>query len=178
MVGISSPEIRNKLVPYIVYDLKPKVIFDLGMGVGLYGSQIHSMAPDIRIVGLDGWLPYLTSKFAQDAYIARIHASIEAVIAGAFPLWGDLVICLDVIEHFDKPWATRLLKVLQAAPMTAIVSTPLFDYKQGPVGGNPFEEHKCWFTEKELNAAGFATLFRERHMSHDGQKGYMGAFGG
>jgi len=174
MVGLSSPEIRNKVVPYIL-EQKPKTVFDLGMGSGLYGAMIRSVNPDIVMIGLDGWLPYFQTQFSQQ-YTARIHAPIEAVINGVFPVWGDIVLCMDVIEHFEKKDAVKLLVCLKDAPMLAIVSTPLFEYKQGPVEGNDFEAHKCWFTEEELGELGWKTLFKEWHEALDGQKGYMGAF--
>ena len=174
MVGVSSPEIRNKVVPYIL-NLKPKTVFDLGMGSGVYGAMIRSANPEIRMIGLDGWLPYFETVFAQQ-YTARIHASIEAVMYGMFPMWGDLVLCMDVIEHFEDGEALTLLKCLKDAPIPAIVSTPLFDYKQGSVEGNDLEEHKCWFSEEELHELGWKTLFKEWHEALDGQKGYMGAF--
>ena len=174
MVGVSSPEIRNKVVPYVL-NLKPKTVFDLGMGSGLYGVALRAFDPEIRMIGLDGWLPYFQTEFVQ-YYTARIHASIEAVMYGMFPMWGDIVLCMDVIEHFEKQTAVKLLVCLKDAPMPAIVSTPLFDYKQGPVEGNDLEEHKCWFSEEELNELGWKTLFKEWHEALDGQKGYMGAF--
>lgn len=171
--GVSSPEIRNFVVPYIVEQIKPKVVLDLGCGIGVYGAMIRHLNPEIHMIGVDGFLPYLWQQWPQEAYTARIHAPLEAVILGILDVRADLTLCMDVIEHFDKAIAVALLRRLEPP---AIVSTPLFDYRQGSVGGNDLEEHRCVFTEKELNDLGYRTLHLAHHISWDGQEGMMGAF--
>jgi 2-polyprenyl-3-methyl-5-hydroxy-6-metoxy-1,4-benzoquinol methylase len=170
--GVSSMEIRNWVVPYIVEKVKPRTVFDLGCGIGVYGAAIRTMDPMVRLLGLDGFLPYLLQDLPREHYVVRINAPIESVLDGEFTVHADLTICMDVIEHFEKPMALQVLDL----PGRMIVSTPLFDYKQGPVAGNALEEHKCWFTEKELNEEGFKTLCLFNHVSADGQAGVMGAF--
>lgn len=171
--GVSCPEIRNFVVPYIAEQLKPRVILDVGCGIGVYGALIRKTNPLIRMIGLDGFLPYLWQRFPQEDYSVRIHASIRELMYGVLDVRADLRICMDVIEHFEKPEARVLLLTLKAP---AIVSTPLFDYRQDSVGGNDLEEHRCVFTEKELNDLGYRTLHLAFHRAMDGQEGMMGAF--
>lgn len=125
------------------------------------------------MIGVDGFLPYLWQQWTQEFYVARIHAPLEAVIGGVLEVRADLRLCMDVIEHFEKVFAVLLLDSLKAP---AIVSTPLFEYRQGSVGGNDLEEHRCTFSEEELNGLGWRTLFKEFHRALDGQEGMMGAF--
>jgi len=171
--GVSSPEIRAWVCDYIVKTIKPRTVFDLGCGIGVYGAQLDKLQSDIRLIGLDVFLPYLLQDLVREHYAVQIHAHIESVINQEININADLMICMDVIEHFPKGIAALILKM----PGHMIVSTPLFDYYQLAVGGNTYEEHKCWFTEKELNEEyGFTTLCLFDHTSIDGQRGSIGAF--
>ena len=181
MLGVSSPEIRNKVVPYILETLKPRSVLDLGMGAGVYGMALKQGNPDIVMIGWDAWWPYLAGEIAQKFYDVRINAPISRWLDRTVRQLEELTICMDVIEHLEKPDALALMDELcgwyvAVAECCAIISTPLFDYKQGPMGGNPLEEHKCWFTEEEITGRGWKLLFKEAHTSWDGQTGYMGAF--
>ena len=171
--GVSSPEVRAWVCEYIAKTIQPKTVFDLGCGIGIYGAQLHQLDSNIRLIGLDGFLPYLLQDLVREHYSVQIHAPIESVMDGEININADLMICMDVIEHFPKGIAAGILKM----PGRMIVSTPLFDYYQPAVGGNTYEEHKCWFTEKELNEEyGFTTLCLFKHISEDGQRGPIGAF--
>jgi len=171
--GVSSPEVRAWVCGYIAKTIQPKTVFDLGCGIGIYGAQLHQLASNIRLIGLDGFLPYLLQDLVREHYAIQIHAPIESVMNGEISINADLMICMDVIEHFVKADAARLL----SSRGRMIISTPLFYYVQPSVGGNAYEEHKCWFTEKELNKEyGFTTLCSFNHVSEDGQRGTIGAF--
>jgi hypothetical protein len=80
----------------------------------------------------------------------------------------DLTIMTDVIEHFEKDEAVRMLRKMD----DIIITTPLFDYKQGAADGNELEIHRCFFTEEELTRRGYSLLHT---VEHDG-KGKIGAF--
>lgn len=173
--GLSSPEARKFGCEYIA-DLKPKRVFDLGCGIGLYGATttvLHRQASEgIVWIGLDGFLPYLLQATARDYYQTLIWGKIEDVLNGNIKVKADLTICMDVVEHFDKYIAEAILKL----PGKMLVSTPLFDLKQGEVAGNVLEEHRCWFKERELTALGFRTLAKFDYDAGDGQTGPIGVF--
>jgi hypothetical protein len=172
--GVSCPEIRRLVVAHILgMKPRPQVILDLGCGIGMYGAMIRQAAPEIHMIGVDGFLPYLWQQWTQKVYAARIHAPLEAVMGRVLEVRADLTLCMDVIEHFEKAFGVLLLDSLKAP---AIVSTPLFEYRQGSVGGNDLEVHRCVFSEEELNGLGWRTLFKEFHRAMDGQEGMMGAF--
>lgn len=58
MVGVSSPEIRNKVIPYILEQVKPRTVFDLGMGSGVYGAFLRHKNKE-WYEGLDGQKGYM-----------------------------------------------------------------------------------------------------------------------
>ena len=174
--GLSSPQIRKWVCQYIAEDLHPHRVLDLGCGIGLYGATVRVMhrekAEGIDFIGVDGFLPYLMQETARGYYRSLIWAKIEDVINGVIKVKADLTICMDVIEHFEKYAAMAILKM--SGKM--IISTPLFNLKQGEIAGNKLEEHQCWFTERELNGLGFRTLCKFDYVQDDGQHGPIGAF--
>ena len=54
--------------------------------------------------------------------------------------WYDLIIFGDVIEHMNVQDAQELLEYAGARCADMIVAVP-FEYKQGEVDGNPWQEH-------------------------------------
>jgi len=68
----------------------------------------------------------------------------------------DIVICLALIEHLEKEEGEKLLDDMEAiARKQVIISTPVGEYKQGALGGNPYQEHRyCWDPD-ELEEKGY-----------------------
>lgn len=173
--GVSWHGMRKWVCEYIVNEIKPKVVLDLGCGIGVYGAFIRQLNPKIEMIGLDGFLPYLIQEFTMNFYTARIHTGIERVLDGTLRIQADLVICMDVIEHFLKDDAFSVLDVQPKLAPVMIVSTPLFDYPQQAVGGNELEAHRCWFTEQEITDRNYRALHIE-DMDDGNGKGRIGAF--
>lgn len=165
--GVSSNKIRDKVITYIVLHIAPRVILDLGCGVGAYGMTIKHRDKSIKIVGLDGHLNYLGSYMAR-SYDVRIHCLIEDYMNELVSVPADLILWMDGPEHFNLDAAVDILRGLDRV----IISTPLFDFEQGPVNGNALEEHKSSFTEAYLNGLGYKTLVKERW----DDRGEIGAF--
>lgn len=167
-IGVSYAKMRNKVTDYIIDIIKPKMVFDIGMGVGAYGIDIKKNSPEIIMIGLDGCMKYLTSVFADKHYDVLMNSNIDRILDGTIKLDYDLIICMDVIEHLEKSKAIELLNMFDKA----CISTPLFWYEQGIVEGNALEKHQCWFTENELNELGYKTLYK----IHYDERGDIGAF--
>ena len=166
--AISSIQVFGKEAEYIIKKIDPMVILDLGCGSGAYGQVLKTENPELEIIGVDGCFKYLTSVFCLKSYSARIHMDIVDFLNSSIEVKQDLTLCMDVIEHFEKDEAWGLLENL---PTPLIISTPLYDYPQGTVEGNPLEEHKCFFTEDELISLGFDKLY-----SYTYDEGDIGAF--
>lgn len=68
----------------------------------------------------------------------------------------DAVICLDVIEHFTKPQARKLITSLEEiAQKRVILMTPNGFYHQDSLENNPHQEHKSGWNVKELQELGY-----------------------
>lgn len=167
-IGVSCAEIRHKVVEYIVNEIDPFAILDLACGVGAYALEIKKRNKNILMVGLDGCIKYLTSVHALKYYDARIHCLVEDYLEGLVSIPADLTLFMDGPEHFEKDKAIGILNRLDRV----IISTPLFEYEQGPVEGNKLEIHRCFFTEKEINDLGYKTLYKVRY----DERGDIGAF--
>lgn len=165
-IGVSYVGIRKPICDYIVKELRPKVVLDLGCGSGAYGYDLKMRDPSITMIGLDGHFRYLTSHHCLNCYDIKIHASIDQYFEYLYA-FHDVALCMDVVEHMEKEKAIEFLDQFHG-----IISTPLFWFEQGPVEGNEFEIHKCWFTEEELNDLGYVTLFK---VDYD-ERGQIGAF--
>jgi SAM-dependent methyltransferase len=139
----------------------PQSVLDLGCGVGAYGSLMRRFIyPTPWITGVDIWEPYLKSEFCE-VYDELICADIFDAVNGKLDLHFDTVLCMDVLEHFERPRARELSDWLLGQPR-AYMSTPLFDYPQGAVDGNEYERHLSHYTMDELVKWGWRPLAKAR----------------
>ena len=66
------------------------------------------------------------------------------------------MVCLDVIEHFEKPEALALIAGMERwARRKVVLATPNGFLPQRVYDDNPFQEHKCGFSVAELCALGY-----------------------
>ncbi len=69
----------------------------------------------------------------------------------------EVVVALDVIEHFDKADAYVVLDEIQRVSSDAVVVvTPSGFVPQPPTENEPWQEHRCGFTADDLRSLGFA----------------------
>lgn len=141
-------------------------VLDVGCGAG--GPMARAPKP-ARLVGLDGHAPSLERLRAQGGYDELICAPFDraSIPDGAF----HTVVCLDVIEHFEKPEALALVARLERwASHKIVLATPNGFLAQPVYDGNPFQEHKCGFCSAELRRLGY------RVRGFGGPKPLRGAF--
>jgi SAM-dependent methyltransferase len=105
--------------------------------------------------GCDVHLPTL-----QQARDAGLRTNVVQTDVRALPYRDgafDVVVSLDVIEHFEKPDALRVLHELnRVARGTVVVVTPSGFVPQPPTETEPWQEHRCGFESAELRDLGFA----------------------
>jgi SAM-dependent methyltransferase len=148
-----------------------KSMLDLGCGIGQYAVAFRTYLPhDIKLYGVDGYFPYLCKDFCRK-YDVVIKADVFDFVESKIIVPVDCVLCMDVVEHFERPQALRLLQWLMNQPF-AYMSTPLFDFEQGMVDGNVLETHRTWFSREELEAFGWLPL---AGVEYD-ERGWVGAF--
>jgi len=68
----------------------------------------------------------------------------------------DAVIALDVIEHFEKDEALKIIKKMEEiARKKVILLTPNGFYTQHDYDGNPYQVHKSGFKKQDLEKLGY-----------------------
>lgn len=126
-------------------------VLDVGCGSG--GPLIKCPKPP-RLVGLDGHAPTLEQLRAMGHYDELICAPLAAaaIEKKAF----DVVVCLDVIEHFEKPEALALIFKMEGwARRKVVLATPNGFLPSGQFDDNPLQVHRCGFEPEELRALGY-----------------------
>jgi hypothetical protein len=108
------------------------------------------------MIGVEGWCPYRNP--AWDLYTHVNTMPITDFLTQAKAQYGAVLI-LDVIEHFYRPDADRVLQLAwdRVAPGgDLIVGTPAIWMEQGDVYGNTFERHRDLWSADEFAERGFA----------------------
>lgn len=153
----------------------PAHILDVGMGRGDYGRFLRSWNYKGRLTGVDIWPAYIQGKNCA-ASLNLIYYDDVIVVdarepAGLFTvIEPDITFLFDVLEHMTKPEALAVLDDLQRASELVLVSVPTVLYEQGPLHGNPHEEHKHQWTVAEMMALPGAVL------THQGKTTSLFAF--
>jgi SAM-dependent methyltransferase len=126
-------------------------VLDVGCG---QGGPMAQVPKPLRLVGLDGHAPSIERLRARGLYDELLCAPLAA--ASVAPKSFDTVVCLDVIEHFEKPQALALIAALESwAVRKVVLATPNGFLPQRPYDDNPFQEHKCGFSVAELRGLGY-----------------------
>lgn len=140
-----------------VMEEKPESILDIGVGFGKYGVLLRE-ALDIpyKRYAKESWQVKIDGVEAFENYKNPIHEYIYnkiyyQPIEECLDSLGkyDVIIMIDVLEHFDKKIGQELLrKLVSHANKAVIISTPMNPGKQDEYLGNSFEAHKSkWFVK-------------------------------
>lgn len=163
------PSSRYQVIPMVLdltVAMQPKSVLDIGIGYGKYGVLFREYL-DVwktnkpfqervtRIDGVEAFLEYRTPVW--DAYDTVYTDNIITLIPELARTKYDLLFMGDVIEHFEKDEAKRLLKELNYNHI--IIVTPFQVLKQEAVYDNQYEIHKSeWrhqdFPDLELKIVG------------------------
>ena len=135
--------------------LDPQRVLDVGPGYGRYGFLFRERLDDFRwkrrLDGVDVFPEYLErsrTAFLYDRFFNGEFLAME------IPAEYDLVLMIDVLEHFSDEDGERALdKALTLAPQVLIAT--LLGYEQGEMHGNPHEQHHSEWPAEKL--ARFAT---------------------
>lgn len=168
----------TSLIPYVAQDLfhrRPSSVLDLGMGYGLYGAVVRNYCGDLeprttrhtRLVGVEGFPGYdnLLWKLYDIIYDG---VTVERYLREASELF-DVVLLMDVLEHFDKPEGVDVLERCKQRlnPGGLLwVGTPGIWQEQGAVFGNSLETHRCLWSADELRAAGLEIVLNGSRDTH------------
>jgi 2-polyprenyl-3-methyl-5-hydroxy-6-metoxy-1,4-benzoquinol methylase len=157
----------------IIYKLSPNSILDVGAGFGKYGllcreylelwdgrNKYHEFIR--RIDGVEVYQKYITPvhEFAYN----NIYSEDITVLIDKIDYRYDLVLLIDVLEHFDKPTGQSLLQKLLRQNNGVLISTPKNPGAQTEVFENIYETHRAKWTRDELSS--FQDSFFARDSTH------------
>lgn len=142
--------------------LSPKSVLDIGVGFGKWGVLCREIL-DARFGRLKrhSWQAVLIGWEAFTAYSNIVWDMYDHVWDWPFPEgyggysydWSersfDLVLMIDVLEHFEPERGREILRKLVAQNKHVIVSVPNGVMEQGETFGNPYEAHKWTFNGTE-----------------------------
>jgi SAM-dependent methyltransferase len=126
-------------------------VLDIGCGRGRWGALLSKSH---RVVGVDGYLPYL-AEAKRNGYVKLFCRDFEeADLLSDFAVDSfDVVLCIEVVEHLSKAAGLRLLWSLKAVGQRVVVTTPKGYYPfTGDIG---FESHKSGWLQSDFEGLCF-----------------------
>jgi hypothetical protein len=163
--------------------LQPQAVLDVGIGMGQYGFLLRTnlelvnlfdingahaaQRPKeqwrVRIDGIEGYAGYFTPVHHY-AYNQLLVGDALQELAKLPAASYDLVLAIDILEHFDKAQGFEFLQACQRVCRgSVLVSTPQ-DFHEQEVEANPLENHRSHWEQADLERAGF-TQFLPNAMS-------------
>jgi hypothetical protein len=141
----------------------PKSLLDIGVGFGKYGflSREYLELCDgreeyndwkRRIDGIEAFPEYITP--AHDFIYDHIYKGKATDILPSIEVKYDLILLIDIIEHFDCEDGIALIKECLAHSRNVIISTPKDIGTQQDAFDNPFEAHKFQWRKKHFRQFG------------------------
>lgn len=138
----------------------PASVLDIGPGFGKFGFLTREYL-DIweGRYEPEQWRTTIDCIEVYGAYITPVHRHIyntifegeaSTVLRGMDARY-DLILCVDVLEHFDSRAGAALLELCLERARNLIVSTPHYAGSQSAVFGNPFEAHVSQWTRQDFD---------------------------
>ena len=160
----------GKIVELILL-LRPRSVLDIGIGYGKYGVLAREFLEfwledkpykerRIRIDGIEGFPEYINGGqryYYDEIYIGNALDTVHAL--GQY----DLILIIDVLEHFTEKDGLELLKQCTAKGKHVLISTPLDIGEQGAVFGNEYERHRFQWKRKHFAHFSSVTFFWNYH---------------
>jgi len=130
--------------------IAPRSVLDLGVGYGLFGALCRQImdGQDGRchpekwrgvLHGVEAWKDYQNPCW--ECYNSVRISEIRAYSL----LHYDLVLMIDVLEHFEAEAGRELLRQMVKNNKHVIASVPNGVMEQGATFGNPYERHRHTF---------------------------------
>jgi 2-polyprenyl-3-methyl-5-hydroxy-6-metoxy-1,4-benzoquinol methylase len=157
--------------------MNPASVLDVGTGMGQYGflarnnlenvnlfkvegaqaSQRPRMEWRVRIDGIEAFPLYLTPvhEYVYDnVMIGDALAILPEIDSGSY----ELVIAVDILEHFTRPDGLTFLRELKRVAKRAVmVSTPK-EFISQEVEANPYENHRSLWSAEDMAGEGYGEV--------------------
>ncbi len=157
--------------------LKPASVLDVGTGMGQYGFLLRNSLEFLNLFEIDGhegrqrdrsqWRVTIDGIEGYAGYLTPVHhyAYSRMIVGDALALLPEiadgayeLVIAVDILEHFDTaPGLDFLAHCRRIAKRAALVSTPK-EFHAQEVEANPLENHRSVWTQAQLATAGYTQV--------------------
>jgi len=169
------------IVQYMEW-LQPTSILDVGTGMGQYGflarmnlehahlfevngTQGHQRPRSewrITIDGIEGCAAYQTPVHDYCYTHWWLGEALQVLPTLADNAY-ELVLAIDILEHLEKPAGYQFLReLLRIGQRAVLVSTPK-EFMEQEVPANPYENHRSFWTQAELSAAGLHKTLENPH---------------
>lgn len=143
-------------------------MLDIGIGFGKYGVLAREYLElwDSN-VSYGKWLRQIDGIEVYEGYITPLHRYIYDnlyignvnTILKDLDEYYDLIIMIDVIEHFEEDVGSNIIKYCIGKTRNLLVATPKKPCQQGAVFGNEHETHRSvWKPDKMANGQHYFTL--------------------
>jgi hypothetical protein len=139
----------------------PRSILDIGIGCGKFGFLAREYLENrdinkkfdlnwkIRIDGIEGWKDYFSPVY--DFLYDKVYQNNAQTMLPQIQDSYDLVLLIDVLEHFEFEEGLKILNECKRIGKNVIISTPKdVDFNQHG-HGNPLEQHKSQWKNKDFN---------------------------
>lgn len=143
----------------IVLRSKPESVLDIGIGFGKYGFLCREYLElwDGREVYHD-WTRRIDGIEIFEAYVGTLQRGIYSHIyigdalevLPSIDYTYDLILVIDVLEHFSQSDGLRLLRACRAKGRKILVATPKNVRPQGAAFGNEHETHRFQWQPEHL----------------------------
>lgn len=157
--------------------IKPTSVLDVGVGMGQYGFLLRMNLENLNLFRIEGahatqrpreeWKVRIDGIEGYSGYFTPVHDYVynRILVGDALQMLAtipdatyELVLAIDIIEHFEKPQGLQFLRELRRVSRGAVlVSTPK-DFHHQEVEANPLENHRSHWEEQDFSAKGFSFL--------------------
>jgi SAM-dependent methyltransferase len=132
-------------------------VLDLGCGRGDV-LEAAGVTASSKVTGVDGHDPSLIAA-KSSGYSQVVNSDIMSFLASQESDSFDVVVALDVVEHFEKEEGSALIEeATRVAGRKVIFMTPNGFQYQAPAPDNPYQEHLSGWTPQEFADLGFSRL--------------------
>jgi hypothetical protein len=150
----------NEILELII-ETNPRKLLDIGIGFGKYGflsrEYLELWDPDgiygtnkRQIDGIEAFEAYLTPL--HQLIYNTIYTGDAKVILPTLTGQYDLILMIDVFEHFSKEDGLKVLEECRRLGKNILISVPRIMSVQEDVHGNPFETHRYNWKRKDFSA--------------------------
>jgi len=119
-----------------------------------------------KIIGIDIWRPYieqLANELVDRTEIGLWYANICEIIENMHEKSIDISLAIDVVEHFEKEQAVKLIKNMERiSKKYVLIFTPVGFRAQEREENSEYQRHRCGFRPSEFKDIGYSIYYRSR----------------